>query len=531
MDIFCILIGKIVRHLFCIVLVFLYLCTNMKIFTGAQIRELDKYTIEHEPIASIDLMERAAKALTRAITDVWNTATPIVVFAGPGNNGGDALAVARLLAEQNYHVSVFLFNISSHLSSDCMTNRKRLTDMKRVDFTEVTNEFDPPKLTEDMLVVDGLFGSGINKTLAGGFSALVKYINAMPAKVVSIDVPSGLMTEDNEFNVRANIIKANVTLTIQQPKLSFFFPEYQQFIGKLKVLDIRISEEGIQNANATYTQVEEKEIRELLLSRNDFAHKGNMGSALMIAGSYGMAGAAILATKACLRSGAGKVTVHSPKKNNSILQIAVPEAIVQLDTEETSFSEAVETVDYDALGIGPGLGQSENTAIALIAQLRRAQCPIVADADALNMLGNHRAWLQQLPQGVILTPHPKEFDRMVGHSAESYERLTKAIQLAQHLQCYIILKGHYSALCKPDGHVIFNSTGNAGMATAGSGDVLTGIITGLLARGYSQADASLLGMYLHGLAGDLAAKDLGMESLIASDIINYLPQAFKHLRD
>ena len=284
----------------------------MKIFTGAQIHELDKYTIEHEPIESIDLMERAAKALTRAICEQWPTDIPVVVFAGPGNNGGDALAVARMMAEMNYVVSAYLFNISGHLSADCAVNRHRLVECKRVkEFIEVIEEFDPPVLEENMLVIDGLFGSGLNKPLAGGFASLVKYINAAPSTVVSIDIPSGLMTEDNTYNVRANIIRANLTLTLQQPKLAFYFPENQIFLGKVRVLDIRLSREGMEHIDAQYTIIEENEIRPRLLGRDIYAHKGNMGNALLIAGSYGMAGAAVLATKACMRSGAGKVTVHS----------------------------------------------------------------------------------------------------------------------------------------------------------------------------------------------------------------------------
>ncbi len=504
----------------------------MKIFTSAQIRELDSYTVKHEPIASIDLMERAAKALAHAIADEWDTNSPMVVFAGPGNNGGDALAVARLLAEQGYSVSAYLFNITSHLSVDCEQNRKRLEESRRIkDFVVVTQEFDPPVLTAETVVIDGLFGSGLNKPLAGGFASLVKYINNSPAKVVSIDVPSGLMAEDNSFNVRAHIIRATLTLTLQHIKLSFLFAENQQFIGRLKTLDIRISKEGIDRTDTQYILAEEKTVRPLLQPRNPFAHKGEMGHALLIAGSYGMGGAAILAAKACLRAGAGKVTVHAPRGNNLIMQVAVPEAVVQLDREETAFSEPVDTEDYDALAIGPGLGMSEGAAIAMIAQLRRSQCPIVADADALNLLANHRAWMQQLPQGMIMTPHPKEFDRMAGRCTDSFERLAKAVDMAKRQQIYIILKGHHSALCLPDGHVLFNSTGNAGMATAGSGDVLTGIITALLAKGHPQADACLLGMYLHGLAGDLAAKELGEESLVASDIIAFLPKAFKALND
>ena len=505
----------------------------MKIFTSTQIHELDRYTIEHEPIKSIDLMERAAKAITHAITEEWTTHTPVVVFAGPGNNGGDALAVARLLINEGYKVKTYLFNITNHLSDDCVLNRQRLLDGKHAkDLIEVTAKFDPPELTADMLVVDGLFGSGLNKPLAGGFASLVKYINQSPAKVVSIDVPSGLMSEDNTYNVRANIIHAYLTLTLHERKLSFLFGDAQQFIGKLKVLDIRLSPEYIQKTEAQYHVLEENDIRSRLLHREDFAHKGNMGNALIVAGSYGMSGAAVLATRACLRSGVGKVTAITPKKNYDIMQIAVPEAVLQMDHEETAFTEAVDTDGFDALGIGPGLGRQETTAIAMIAQIRRAQCPIVADADALNILASHRAWMQQLPKGIIMTPHPQELDRLTGSPANAdYERLHRTCELAKSLQAYIILKGHNSALCLPNGNVFFNPTGNSGMATAGSGDVLTGIITALLARGYHQQNACMVGMYLHGLAGDLAAKELGKESLVASDIIDHLPQAFQYLED
>ena len=502
----------------------------MKIFTSQQIHELDEYTIEHEPIKSIDLMERAARALTLAISERWTRQVPVGVFAGPGNNGGDALAVARMLSEQGYEVKTYLFNISGHLSADCAENKRRLTEKKNRQLTEVTSEFDPPQLEAGMLVVDGLFGSGLNKPLAGGFASLVKYINASQAEVVSIDVPSGLMTEDNSYNVRANIIRATLTLTLQQRKLSFLFGENQQFIGQLRVLDIRLSKEGIGKTEAQYTMLEENEVRGMLKPRSPFAHKGSMGQALIIAGSYGMAGAAVLATKACLRAGAGKVTVHTPKRNVSILQNCVPEAVLQIDREETTFTETVSTEQFQAMAIGPGLGTTDQTAVALIAQLRRTTCPIVADADALNILANRRAWLQQLPKGIILTPHPKELERLEGQCIDSYERLTKARNLAEHLEGYVLLKGHYSALCLPDGRVVFNPTGNAGMATAGSGDVLTGIICGLLARGYSQQEACSIGMYLHGLAGDLAAQELGEESLIASDLIRYLPKAFLRLK-
>ena len=503
----------------------------MKIFTAAQIRELDKYTIEHEPVKSVDLMERAALKVTQAITERWWKEVPVVVFAGPGNNGGDALAVARQLLDRGYQVETYLFNISGSLTADCAENKKRLLAKKNNRLTEVTREFDPPRLEEGVLVVDGLFGSGLNKPLAGGFASLVKYINASPAGVVSIDVPSGLMTEDNAYNIRAHIVKADLTLTFQQPKLSFLLPENVAYVGELQVLDIGISDEGISKTDASFTLLDRNDIQRLLRPRSPFAHKGDMGHALLVCGSYGMAGAAVLATEACLRSGAGKVTIHTPKRNVPILQMTVPETIVHIDRDETIFSEALPTDQFQALGIGPGIGTADQTGIAMITQLRRAQCPAVVDADALNILSTHRSWMQQLPKGLILTPHPKEFERLEGQCVDSYERLTKARQLAERIQGYVVLKGHHTAICMPDGHVAFNSTGNAGMATAGSGDVLTGIITGLLARGYSPADACRVGVYLHGLAGDLAAQDIGEESLIARDTIRYLPKAFLAMRD
>lgn len=475
-------------------------------------------------------MERAAIQLTDSIVAEWDKDMKVVVFAGPGNNGGDALAVARMLAIRGYNVSTWLFNTSGRLSDDCKKNRDRLKDVKQVaSFVMVTEEFDPPTLDAQTLVVDGLFGSGLNKPLTGGFASLVKYVNTSPAKVVSIDIPSGLMTESNEYNVKSNIMKADVTLTLQQPKLSFLFPENQQFIGHVEVLDIGISQEGIDKTDAQFYILEKSDITPCLKRRDPFAHKGSMGHALLVAGSRGMAGAAMLAAKACLRTGVGKVTVHTPACNTLPLQIGVPEVVLDVDSDTNVVSEAVDTDCFKAMGIGPGLGTNENTAIAVIGQMRRAQCPIVVDADALNILAAHKAWLQQIPVGAILTPHIGEFDRLEGVSTDSYERLSKAMLLAERQHAYIVLKGHYTSIITPGGRVLFSPTGNPGMATAGSGDVLTGIITALLARGYTQGEACAIGTYLHGLAGDIAARSLGEESLIASDIINSLPMAFKEL--
>ena len=490
----------------------------MKIFPTSGIRQLDAYTIEHEPIASIDLMERAARALADAIMEQWpDTDTPFTVFAGPGNNGGDALAVARLMAEQGYRLEVFLFNPQGKLSEDCAVNRERLLQVEGITFHEISTQFAPPTLTADYVVVDGLFGSGLNKPLGGGFAAVVKYINASPAHVVAIDVPSGLMGEDNTC--------------LQLPKLAFLFAENEAYVGEWRLLDIGLSEEAIEETETDFELADDDELPSLLRPRGRFAHKGNFGRALLIAGSQGMAGASILSARGCLRSGVGLLTVHVPFCNNFMVQSSVPEAMTELDYNETRFSEPTDTDDYQAIGIGPGLGRDPQTVDAVLEQIRICQTPMVIDADALNALGEHRSGLNALPEGSILTPHPKELERLVGKCQNSYERLTKARELAKNVGVHIVLKGAYTAVISPSGQCWFNTTGNPGMATGGSGDVLTGVLVALLAQGYDTWTAARLGVYVHGLAGDIAARKQGRTGMTAGDIATCLPLAWKLLEE
>ena len=501
----------------------------MKIISSQQLKELDKYTIIHEPIASIDLMERAAHALTEAIIRRWDKSFEIIVFAGPGNNGGDALAVARMLSQKNYHVEVYLFNTQGKLSEECATNLNRLKTCGSIYFTEVNTQFDPPTLTDKHLVIDGLFGSGLNKPLSGGFAAVVKYINASKAQVVSIDIPSGLMGEDNTYNIRTNIIRTNVTLSIQLPKLAFFFPENEDIIGEWELLDIGLKQEFIDAAESAYSTIEEEEIKAIIKPRKRFAHKGCFGHALLIAGSYGMAGASILSAKACLRSGVGLLTVHVPIHNHDLLQATVPEAMVHTDIHERYFAEPVELSRYKAIAIGPGLGQEEDTALAMMEQIQGVSLPLVLDADAINILSTHRNWLAKVPKHSILTPHIGELERLTGKCRDTFERLSKVKELAAYMQSYFIVKGAWTCIVTPEGHLHFNPTGNPGMATAGSGDVLTGILLALLAQGYNQEDACKLGVYIHGMAGDIAAEEMTEISMTSSDIVNALPIAWKKM--
>lgn len=502
----------------------------MKILTANQFRELDKYTIEHEPVASIDLMERAAEAIVTELENRWDASTRFIIFAGPGNNGGDALAVARQLCQDGYRTETYLFNITGRLSNDCLENKKRLEKLSRAQFTEISSQFAFPETNERDVIVDGLFGTGLNKPLDKGYAGLAKHINSCRAKVVSIDMPSGLMAEDNSHNNLGAIVCADLTLTIQLPKLAFFFAENQKYIGEVKVLDIQLHPDGLAAINSSIATVEKEEVQQILRPRDPFSHKGTMGHALLVSGQYGMAGATVLAARACLRGGVGKLTVHTPDMNNAILQCCVPEAILSHDLSDIRVSKAINTYDFNALAIGPGLGTHEDTADAVHLFIRNHPGEMVLDADALNILGRHPDWLADIPQDTILTPHPKELENLVGHCTDSYDRMEKARQLSIKMQIYVIIKGHNSMICTPTGRVFINPTGNAGMATAGSGDVLTGLLTALLARGYSPNEACRLGVYLHGLAGDIACERLGEESMTASDIIDALPEAFKRLK-
>lgn len=502
----------------------------IKIFATDKVKELDQYTILHEPISSIDLVERAATVFIHEFCRRYSKQTRVVIFAGQGNNGADALAIARLLKDESFRVETYLLNPTEHLSNECQQNKQRLLNMDRVEFTEVINDFVPPMLTERDVVIDGLFGSGLNRPVTGGFAAIVNYINQSDAEVVSIDIPSGLFGEDNRKNDKDAIIRAHVTLTFGFPKLAFLLPENSEYVGEWKTLDIGIHPDAIDSLKTPYSLVTEDDISSVLQPRSRFAHKGTFGHALLIAGSKGKMGAALLAARACLRSGAGLLTVHTPQRGEIIFQTAFPEAMLSFDPNPDYFSSVPEISGYDAIGMGPGLGQHLESSAAFERVLQSSSKPVVIDADGINMLASNKDLLNKIPPRSILTPHPKEFDRLAGESINSYDRLVKAQSFAAEHRLCVVLKGAYTAICSPAGNIYFNSSGNPGMATAGSGDVLTGIILGLLAQGYEPESAAVVGVFLHATAGDLAAAFLSEESMIAGDITDMLGKAFKQIK-
>lgn len=500
----------------------------MKILNTTQIRQLDQETIQNEAMSSLDLMERASLTFTKWFTKKFpNVDTHIQIFCGIGNNGGDGLAVARLLCQNAYSVEVIYCKISHKTSEDFAKNLERLPKRQDVTLIELERGANFPNIGKDDIVIDAIFGSGLNRPVEGYWANLITHINEQATPIVAIDIPSGLFADQT---TNSTTIRAQETFSFELPKLAFLFPENQHRVGNWTTKTIGLDRLFIKNAETPYHYITATLAQSFFKKRNKFDHKGTYGHALLVAGSYGKVGAAVLAARACLRSGAGLVSVHAPKCAYQILQITLPEAMVSIDEHETHFSNIADLKNYKAIGIGCGIGTTDTTKAALKKLIQQSTLPLVVDADALNILAQDTELLSQLPKDSILTPHPKEFERLFGKTANDFERNELQRKKAKELGVYIVLKGAHTCIATPDGICYFNSTGNPGMGTAGSGDVLTGIITGLKAQAYNSLAAAILGVYLHGLAGDLAAAESGEIALIASDLTAHLGQAFLDLQ-
>ncbi len=500
----------------------------MKILTPAQIRALDAYTIANEPIKSIDLMERAANAFVNWFTQQFPDAgrTPIYIFCGPGNNGGDGLAIARLLNRKFYQVVVYICAIGNQQSADFKKNLKRLPSRRGLPTFTLTEGTRLDSFESQAVIIDAMFGSGLNRPITGYWEKVIDHINQLSNSVVAVDIPSGLFANQHTPSIA---IKADYTLSFELAKSAFFFPENHDKVGKTFIQPIGLNQSFIQQTPTTNYVITKPLVQSIVKTRQKFDHKGTYGHALLLVGSLGKMGAAVLATKACLRSGAGLVTTHTPKCGYTILQISCPEAMASIDKAADYISELPEIASYKAIGIGCGIDQKAATKSTLLGLLANSTQPLVVDADALNILAANSTELENIPPNSILTPHPKEFERLFGKTDNDFARNELQLTKAKELNCVILLKGGNTCIATPAGDCYFNTTGNPGMATGGSGDVLTGILTGLLAQGYTAKKATILGAYLHGLAGDLAAKTIGQESMIAGDLIDYIGKAFQQL--
>ena len=487
----------------------------MKLLNARQIHDWDAFTIASEPVASIDLMERAARKCAEFITDNYADAC-IKIFCAKGNNGGDGLAIARQLIEQGINPVIFILELGAMGTPDFQANLHRLHQLTTdIHFIQANSFF--PEINKEDIVIDALYGSGLNRPLQQLSEALVHHINDAKVTVVAIDVPSGMFIDKSS---KGNaVIRATHTLTFQTLKLCLLAAENEGLFGTVTILDIGLDPKFSSTVEAKFTIAVHADIAGTYKPRKAFAHKGSFGHSLLIAGNPGKMGAALLAAKACACTGTGLLTLSLPENSMAVLHSYLPEAMTVPRHEKTDYQK------YTAVGIGPGLGTNDDGKMLLQLLLHHYNRPVVFDADALNIMALEPGMLQKIPAGSILTPHPKEFDRLAGEPADEFERIDRALAMSQQFNCIVVLKGHHTLIAH-NGRGWFNITGNAGLAQGGSGDVLTGMITALLAQGYNSFDAALLGVYLHGLAADIASKSIAMEAMLAGDVIGHISDAF-----
>jgi len=491
----------------------------MKLLTAQQIHEWDAYTIANEPVSSIDLMERAADACTDYILQNFY-GRPFKIFCGKGNNGGDGLAVARQLINKGNYVSTYIIEFGAVGTEDFQTNLQRLHEIT-TDIRFIQSEEFFPQINKDDVVIDALYGSGLNRPLIDLSAALVKFINQSSSNIIAIDVPSGMFIDKSS---KGNpVIKAHTTLTFQCFKLCFLVAENAEYIGSLKVLDIGLHLQFLETISSSLEILEETDVKKIYIPRKPFSHKGTYGHAVIIAGNKGKLGAAVLATNACIRAGAGLTTANIPSEYFNVMHTHLPEAMCQSREDGFDFEK------INAVGIGPGLGTKPDITEMLQKVLHQFKKPVVIDADALNIISQNKYLLNEVKDESVLTPHPKEFARVFGETKNDFDTIHMALEVSSRSHFIIALKGRYTLIVKK-GKGWFNTTGNAGLAKGGSGDILTGIITALIAQKYEPLDAALLGIYLHGIAADYALEHQSMESMTATDVIESLGAAFNSLQ-
>lgn len=518
----------------------MYFCeidaSKMKIFTNDQIKAIVRLTIERDGLTELDLVGRAAAGIADEIAKRWDPDRRMVVFAGWGNNGADALAACRLLMCRGYSPEIYLFNVGGNkLSAECSACRDALlAEHPGANLFEIVQGFDIPELDKDCVVVDGMFGSGLNRPLPQPFCVIIRAINESGAEIVSIDIPSGLFAEWNVNSIHSYIIHATLTLAIEFPRLSFFIDDNAELIGEWKTIKIGLNRAAIRQTPYTYYLITRRDAKAILQPRKATDNKSDFGSVLLCAGSYGMMGAAVLAARSCLRAGAGKVSCYAPRCGYYVMQTAVPSAMFKRDTHDVAISEITLDHDYSAVAIGPGIGTADITINALENFFKICNAngrPLIIDADALNCIALRPLLLNYLPVLSVLTPHAGEFDRLFGQQASCEARLRKAIEVSAFYNVVILLKGHYTAVVRPDGKVYFNSSGTPALATPGSGDCLTGVIAALMGQAYKPETAAILGAYIHGLAGEIAAEENGIYGTVAEDIAQNIGRSIKEIME
>ena len=494
----------------------------IKILSAKQIQKVDQITIQNQNISSLGLMEFASKQCFDWIHNrLQGNSIAIHIFCGTGNNGGDGLVVARMLKKHGYNIEVYIIN-SDKRSQNFLTNYERLKELgdwpNMVEF-----ESDFPLISEDDMVIDAIFGIGLNRSPKGIYKSIIQHINKSEAYVLSIDVPSGLFI-DKTVKDKESVVKAFQVVTFQTPKLAFLLPENEGYCSNWDVLPIGLDEEFISNLKTDYLVLDKQELLKIYKLRTKFSHKGTFGHSLIIGGSFGKIGAVNLASKAALKIGSGLVSAYIPKCGYNIMQTSIPEVMVEVDDENV-----INHFDFKTkptvIGIGIGLGTSKKTEDGFAKFIKNNKTPLVIDADGVNILSKNKELLDLLPKDTVLTPHPKELERLIGKWKNDYQKINEIQKIVKKYNLILVVKGANTIIAKKD-ELYFNTTGNPALATAGSGDVLTGIITGLIAQKYTAFQASILGVYLHGLTADVGMQNNTYETFIASDIIDNLANAY-----
>lgn len=497
----------------------------MKIFNVEKIRGCDAFTIVNEPVSSILLMERAAQSCVDWISEKCKIHEKFAVFCGNGNNGGDGLAIARLLYLKGFDVDVFVKDVKGNFSEDATVNYDKLKDFSGISIKEF-KDFQKEKINEETICIDAVLGTGFSRKIEGEELKILNEFNSLENLKISIDIPSGLFA-DKIIDESSTVFKADYTLSFQFWKRSFLYPETGKYTGEVVILNIGLHPQYINETHTAHFTIDDEVVEKIFRPRDEYSHKGSFGKVGIVGGSYGKIGAAVLSVKAALKSGAGLVFAYSPKCGYEILQTSSPEAMFIEGGKE--YIEHIE-IDQDlVLGIGPGLGTYQETEESVLKLLKNYSSPLVLDADALNIISKDPSYIHLIPENSIITPHPKEFERLFGKTKNSFDRSDLAVQKAKEHSIYIVLKDHHTQIVTPDGNVYYNITGNSGLAKGGSGDILTGIITSLLAQHYSPKDAAILGVWLHGKSADFAAEKHSKESMQPTDVIKELESTFLYI--
>lgn len=497
----------------------------MKIFSSEQLYQADQITTEKQQLSTSDLMERAGTQIFNWLDQRMQGAqVPIHIFCGIGNNGGDGLVIGRLLLEKGYNVHVYVVNCSDKRSKNFLINYDRIKNVTKSWPHLMTSEEDFPEINPEDIIIDAIFGIGMNRKLDGWVKKLIQYLNQEKAFKLAIDMPTGLYA-DKPLEDPEAVLKANHTLTFQAPKLSFFLPETGKFVPFFEVLDIGLDPEFLTTTTPLAELIAKPEAQKFYKQRQKFDYKGTFGHTLVIAGSYGKIGAAILASKSAFKAGAGLVTCFVPKCGYTIVQTALPEAMVATDKEDNLITDIQVDFEPSAIAVGMGMGVQKETVSALMTLFSETKVPMVIDADALNSISKNKALLKVLPKHSVLTPHLGELERLVGPTKNDFDRIEKTKAFSKKHEVIVVIKGA-NTITVFDDTLYINTTGNPGMATAGSGDVLSGVIAGLLSQKYDPLLAAVFGVYLHGSAGNIVSQQVSYEAVMAGDISNALGNAY-----